>query len=275
MNYSQVSFAEVSAEYKEFVEKFKPKKTTDDCYTPANVYAAVVNWCVEEYGIDPEKIVRPFWPNGDYQRHEYPEGGVVLDNPPFSIITEIVRHYEERGIKYFLFAPHLTNFTIPATCHIMASANITYENGATVSTSFVTNLDGYKVRACPDLREKVLRANKDNIQTKQLPKYKYPLEVLTAARCGYYAVHGVPFCLSAADVLKVRRLDAQNGTSIFGAGFLLSEEATKERAEVERKAQADAATERTDDDGDTIYWQLSAREKDIIKRLGKKEAIKW
>lgn len=30
MQYGQIEFAEVSAEYKEFVEKFKPKKTTDE-----------------------------------------------------------------------------------------------------------------------------------------------------------------------------------------------------------------------------------------------------
>lgn len=29
-------------DYKDFVEKFKPKKTTDDCYTPEEVYDAVV-----------------------------------------------------------------------------------------------------------------------------------------------------------------------------------------------------------------------------------------
>ena len=28
-------------EYAEFIEKFKPKKTTDDCYTPGNIYDVV------------------------------------------------------------------------------------------------------------------------------------------------------------------------------------------------------------------------------------------
>lgn len=37
----QSIFAEVSEEYKKFVDKFKPKKTTDDCYTPELVYDAV------------------------------------------------------------------------------------------------------------------------------------------------------------------------------------------------------------------------------------------
>lgn len=96
--------------YEEFVEKFKPKKTTDDCYTPPAIYEAVKDWAVKEYGIDPAKIVRPFYPGGDYERYEYPEGCVVLDNPPFSILSKILRFYDERGIAYFLFAPTLTIF---------------------------------------------------------------------------------------------------------------------------------------------------------------------
>ena len=32
---------EETVEYKGFVEKFKPKKTTDDCYTPLLIYEAV------------------------------------------------------------------------------------------------------------------------------------------------------------------------------------------------------------------------------------------
>ena len=30
-----------SKEYQAFVDKFKPKKTTDDCYTPKNIYEVV------------------------------------------------------------------------------------------------------------------------------------------------------------------------------------------------------------------------------------------
>ena len=49
-----------SKTYEEFVEKFKPKKTTDDCITPPLVYEAVKKWACAEYGIHPETIVRPF-----------------------------------------------------------------------------------------------------------------------------------------------------------------------------------------------------------------------
>ena len=42
--------------YEEFVEKFKPKKTTDDCYTPPSVYAVIKDWACKEYGIDPDAV---------------------------------------------------------------------------------------------------------------------------------------------------------------------------------------------------------------------------
>ena len=44
----QSTFDETSEDYKAFVEKFKPKKTTDDCYTPANIYEAVLEWAAAE-----------------------------------------------------------------------------------------------------------------------------------------------------------------------------------------------------------------------------------
>ena len=55
-----------SKTYDEFVEKFKPKKTTDDCYTPPAVYEAVKDWVVKEYGLEGKEIVRPFYPGGGF-----------------------------------------------------------------------------------------------------------------------------------------------------------------------------------------------------------------
>ena len=47
-------------DYDGFLEKFKPKKTTDDCYTPKNVYETVKTWAVEEYSLQGREVVRPF-----------------------------------------------------------------------------------------------------------------------------------------------------------------------------------------------------------------------
>ena len=61
------------SDYDAFVEKFKPKKTTDDCYTPANIYDVVAEYVAGRYGIPRGNMVRPFWPGGDYRRFDYPE----------------------------------------------------------------------------------------------------------------------------------------------------------------------------------------------------------
>ena len=80
---------EIFNDYDGFVEKFKPKKTTDDCYTPPAVYDAVLQYVREKYNIDDDvPIVRPFYPGGDYENYDYPEGCVVVDNPPFSIFAK-------------------------------------------------------------------------------------------------------------------------------------------------------------------------------------------
>ncbi len=89
-----------SKTYEEFVEKFKPKRTTDDCFTPPAVYDAVLQWVRQNADIEGREIVRPFWPGGDYQNFDYPEGCVVVDNPPFSILSQICTYYAERGIRF-------------------------------------------------------------------------------------------------------------------------------------------------------------------------------
>ena len=95
----QLDLVEESEEYRQFVEKFKPKKTTDDCYTPPEIYQVVLDYVTERYGIDQNSVVRPFWPGGDYQAEEYPNGCCVVDNPPFSILSKIVDFYIERVLE--------------------------------------------------------------------------------------------------------------------------------------------------------------------------------
>lgn len=142
----QLTLFDDNYEYQKFVNKFKHKKTTDDCYTPQEIYDVIKEWACKEYGIDPSKIVRPFYPGGDYENYDYSNGSVVLDNPPFSIISEICEFYIDRKIPFFLFAPSLTAFcsekTFKKMNHIICGADITYENGAKVKTAFVTSYGG-------------------------------------------------------------------------------------------------------------------------------------
>lgn len=103
-------------DYESFVAKFKDNpKTTDDCYTPRDVFEAVVDYVGRTFGLEGKVILRPFYPGGDYESAEYPENGVVIDNPPFSMFTSIVKFYVARGVPFFLFGPGMTIFSI---CHI-------------------------------------------------------------------------------------------------------------------------------------------------------------
>ena len=187
-------------EYDAFVEKFKPKKTTDDCYTPPLVYDTIRDWACQKYEIDPACIVRPFYPGGDYENYEYPVGCVVLDNPPFSILSKICEFYLNRKIPFFLFAPSLTAFSgrkiVMRMNHIICDADIEYENGAVVRTSFVTSFGGDLVAQTePELTRLINNAvdilHKKKIKT--LPKYEYPDHVVTAAMLQKYAKYGVPW----------------------------------------------------------------------------------
>ena len=230
------------------------------------MYEAVKTWAVEEYSLQGREVVRPFWPGGDYEAFDYPDRCVVIDNPPFSILTKIVRWYYAQKIDYFLFSPYLTNLGIGAggagVNHVIAPCTIQYENGAKVDTSFVTNLGTDFIRSAPDLMDAIENANNANLKAvkKSLPKYVYPDCVVTSAAIGYLCKYHTPFRLSREDCGFIRKLDEQgkNG-GIFGSGYLLSERAAAERAAAERAAAERAAVNR---------WQLSPREKELQKLLG-------
>ena len=274
MDESEVDFenldelAEDNDEYNEFVDKFKPKKTTDDCYTPPAVYEAVLNWVKKEYGIsDDATICRPFYPGGDYKKYKYPDGCVVVDNPPFSILAEIKKWYSEKNIKYFLFAPHLTLFANNSghESYIVTNSQIIYENGANVKTSFVNNLDTCKARTAPALSKAIDKAVAETKETVKLPKYDYPNEVITAAILSKIA--DIDFKVYPEDCYFVRQLDSQKekGAALYGAGFLISEKAAAEKAAAEKAAAEKAAAEKAAAE----KWQLSEREWEIVKSLGK------
>ena len=265
-----------SKTYDEFVEKFKPKKTTDDCYTPPSVYAVIRDWACKEYGIDPAKIVRPFYPGGDYENYDYPEGAVVLDNPPFSILSRICGFYLDCGIPFFLFAPSLTAFSRRANNmrmnHIICDCGIEYENGAIVRTSFVTSYGGDIVAQTEPRLTKLVNDEVERLRRAkkvQLPKYTYPDHIVTAALLQRYSCYGVDFKVHKKDCTPIYTLDAQRSTgkSIFGGGLLLSDCAAAERAAAERAAAERAAAERAA----ATKWELSARERAIVENLNSNE----
>ena len=246
--------SEDSEEYQEFLKKFEPKKTTDDCYTPDNIYEGVADWVAKEYNLKRKDFVRPFYPGGDYKAENY-DGKIVVDNPPFSILSEIEDWYNDHGVRYFLFCPSVSAFPGAYRCTaVCVGASITYDNGANVSTSFVTNMEDPDIvaRTTPDLYAIVKTINDENIHQNSLPTYEYPRELVTASMMAYLSKYGQNFKFKKKDASKkIGELDSQKeaGKGIFGGGYLLSEKAAAEKAAAK-------------------VWQLSEREKEIIRSLG-------
>lgn len=264
---------EIHEDYEGFVEKFKHKKTTDDCYTPQPVYDAVLGWLRENADIEGREIVRPFWPGGDYEHYDYPDGCVVVDNPPFSIFTQVCRFFQSRNISFFLFAPHLTLFS-PVDMNwtgIVCDARVTYENGACVDTSFASNLFGdIRIMTAPDLHARIKNAAKTKRRLMDLPKYIYPDNVVSAALLGKIAPY-VKFEVRASECRKVRKLDNQKRGGVYGGGYLLSANATarkiKAYKQAAQQATKQAAAQQAAKQAAAIVLELSEREKRIITEL--------
>lgn len=250
-------------DYDGFVEKFKPKLTTDDCYTPPAVYDAVLRYVSTISDLTGKKIERPFYPGGDYENYPYTPDSVVVDNPPFSIITKIVRWYANRGIPFFLFAPHLTLGNIAYErkdiTKIATNVTVVYENGAVVNTGFVTNMikGGIAVMTAPELASAIdeavaqIRGEKN-----KLPIYSYPANVITTRDLGKvkYADIRIPY----ASCISVSKLDCQKKykKTIYGRGWLISDDVVRDY----EHAKLGHAKEK-------FYWELSDREKEIVRTL--------
>lgn len=147
-------------DYEGFIEKFKPKKTTDDCYTPPLVYEAIADWVANEYKLDK--------------------------------------------------------------------------------------------RTSPTLYKAVDEANTANTAAlrKRVPKYSYPLELVTTVAIYPYARYGIEFVVPRSASVRVSALDSQRAAkkAVFGCGWLVSEQVRAEREKAER-------------------WHLSERELEIIARI--------
>ena len=168
----------------------------------------------------------------------------MIDNPPFSILSEICEWYTERNIPYFMFCQSLTAFSAMQgrANYIISGVTITYKNGAKVNTSFITNLGDVKISNAPDLYATLKKENDINSQTKTgfMPTYIYPPEVLTATMLHALGHRGIKFELQEKEVQFVRGLDAQKeeGKAIYGAGFLISRAQQSKKKSYRRKRKA-------------------------------------
>ena len=272
--------------YEEFVAKFKKNapKTTDDCYTPQPVYEVVKEYALKLAGLTEETCtpVRPFYPGGDYRNYDYPADAYVIDNPPFSILSEIRQFYLERGIKYFLFAPHKTIFNNMNPCkdtRIPVDVNIRYDNGATVATGFVTNVTDADIliMTAPELRTALRRTiartqgNKNNVLRviNDYPRNLFCFQKISAA---LYA----EFHIKRSECIPIYRVNirsecntktrleryGESGGHLFGHCGLIIPDSVADRYEA-------AVASVPKDAGKNVYYFTPEQEK-ILQQLNEK-----
>ena len=239
-------------DYESYVAKFRDlPKTTDDTYTPPDVYEAVLQYLREEGKLtDAHTILRPFYPGGDYERAEYPENGIVIDNPPFSMFSKICKFYTARHIPFFLFGPGMTIATVSTyATAVIINTGLVFENGANVRVNFASSLfPDVALMTAPRLND-LIRACPSQNQKKELPIYDTPDELLSVSDLQTICNGGIDFAVRRSECVRVRSLDLHpKRGGLFGDHFLIAK----------AKAKAKRA----------IHIPLSEREQRIVERLG-------
>ena len=254
----------VFRDYASFVAKFTEQpKTTDDCYTPEDVYNAVVEYVGTITDMTGKCILRPFYPGGDYENAEYPDNGIVIDNPPFSMFTKIVRFYMAADIPFFLFGPGMTILQIckyGATAVIIGK-QVLFHNKAFIRMNFATNLlPDMMVVTAPTLTEALENLPSQN-QKSELPKYRYPENVISTSMLQTIANGGIEIGIPRAASITIGGLDnhPKGKSALFGDHILAAQAAAKATAQAAAKATAQAAAR--------IPIPLSEREIKIISTL--------
>lgn len=257
--------------YSEFVEKFKPKLTTDECYTPPVVYDAIRDYVNEHiFSLEGHRIVRPFFPGGDFEHFDYQPNDIVLDNPPFSILARIVKFYLSKKIKFWLFAPREALFNYlrfsGVVCYVSCT-QIVYHNGVNVNTSFITNLIDPNIAFIVDgnLRDKIIRIQKEGKQSKTEKRvsYLWDKHIISSSLCGQICKSRITWTVRRQDCVPI---DGIGSTKIFGRGALLSDKATLQRIKKEKEAREEEAREKGSY-YNPIRIELTDKEKEIIKNL--------
>lgn len=253
---------EIFEDYEGYVAKFQEErpKTTDDTFTPPDVFDAVVGWLRKHGKIaEDTAIVRPFYPGGDFEAADYPDGCAVVDNPPFSILAKIVKWYIARNVPFFLFAPGLTIGYYFRYCNtVIVDANITFENNAKVNVSFVSNMFGDAVAiAAGDLQRTIEACPSQRKEGKKATTYAYPRNVVTPQMLRNIAGGGGWLEIGRQEVEIIGKVGEKN---IFGNMMLASTAKAREAKAVEAKAMEAKARE-------NITLTLSASQQAIVDRL--------
>ena len=180
---------------------------------------------------------------------EYPENGVVIDNPPFSIFTKICGFYTANNIPFFLFGPGMTILSCVKYCSaVFVSDSIKFENGAVIRCNFATNMIGDVVATTAPRLAELISACKSQ-QKPKLKSYTYPIEVLRVSEMNCLCAQSVEFQVNRSQCKLKNKLD---GIDNYGCVLLLSKKKAKEKEEA-------------------IKFYLSEKEIQMIKELDRKE----
>ena len=265
-------------DYESYVAKFTENpKTTDDTFTPRDVYEAVLKYVGEVVDLTGKQILRPFYPGGDYRNAEYPEDGIVIDNPPFSIFTEIVKFYTATGIPFFLFGQGKTIMCCVKYCTaVIVTDLLTYENGARIYTNFASNLFGDTIiMTAPRLNDLIFSGPSQNVKA-NLASYNYPPELLSFSQMQTICRGGVEFAVKRSECQIVKNLD-NHPKSLFGEHILLSSAKAEEKESAKTLAQEQAKVKaeererkRAELAGMVGVIPLSQRERRIVERLDRR-----
>ena len=185
--------------------------------------------------------MRPFWPGGDYERHEYPPGCIVIDNPPFSITSQIVRFYIRHGVDFFLFCDGLTCMNLSAVPQLafhIVNRGIVFENGADVKVAFITNIrpNGERIVLAGELEAALRVANKQ--PKKEKKKLIYPPDVVSGALLKKYVSLGRNFTITDSQSAPIARHEAP-----FVGGFIVTSMVAAE-LELERERERERRNDR-------------------------------
>ena len=198
-------------DYAAYVKKFLPNYvyTTDDTFTPPKVYKAVIDWLTMEGKTYGRRILRPFYPGGDFEAIDYQPGDFVVDNPPFSQMSRIVRFYQEHKIDFFLFYDrrYSLSYLREGLTLIYINEGIEFENGAQVVPVFVTNVfDGAAVYCSKTLNEMIKAEHVKQAE----PRNEYPDDVFSFAIFGKISKLR-DYIIPDGKIARVKRLVDKSG----------------------------------------------------------------
>lgn len=228
-------------DYDAYVAKFRDlPKTTDDTYTPEDVYRVLLSW-LDPYIVG-RRVVRPFFPGGDYEATDYPDGCVVVDNPPFSRQIEIVRWYAARQIPFFLFCHGMTAFDlIPHATVVVIGGDMRFANGAMICVNFASNLFGdVACMTAPELRRLFDACDSQAKDRMVRTKTSWPENMLAINELSKLSRGGVELSIPRGDYRIFR---TQSDIDPFGTRLLVRTE-TARRITEELARVEDASTKK-------------------------------